>query len=275
MGVAVAPRVRVRPSRGSTVPSVTSTGRATARATVPRRARAGILETASPGGSLGIGIACTNCGTRTDEETGDDVWFFSGPLEVSAVDAGGPAAQVGIQRGDLIKAIDGHALDTEAGGLAFTQLRAGESVRVTVVKRTGAEVEIDVVPEERRRVASPSPLAETAPAADPAPPPPTSVTPVPELSLDPNAPEGMPLRFSGTMGGVEVEIRGDPVMVSEVEDARTIYINAEGLWIRITVPRRTPLPEGGDRGLPGFESGGLDLGSLELGASGVGGGTGR
>ena len=120
-----------------------------------------------------------------------------------------------------------------------------------------------------------TPPAAPAPVADPARPLPSSVTPVPEFSLDPNAPEGMPLRFSGTMSGVEVEIRGDPVMVSEMEDARTIYINAEGLWIRITVPRRTPLPELGDKGLPGLELGGLDLGGLELGARGIVGGTGR
>jgi hypothetical protein len=59
----------------------------------------------------------------------------------------------------------------------------------------------------------------------------------------------MPLRYSGTMGGVEGEIRGDPVMVSEMEDARTIYINADGLWIRITVPRRTRVPALESRGV--------------------------
>ena len=242
VGIAVAPRVRVAPS-GITVPRAeASTGRAQATTTVPRRVPAGILESGSPAGSLGIGIACTNCGTKTDEETGENIWFFSGPLEVSAVDTDGPAARAGIQRGDLITAIDGKALDTSAGGLAFTRLRAGERVGLSVVKRTGAEVQVGLVPEERRRVRIPTPTAEPALPADPAVPAPRAPARITEPVPAMNAPEGMPLRYSGTINGVEVEVRGEPVMVSEVEEARTLYINAEGLWIRITVPRGSLVP---------------------------------
>ena len=50
-------------------------------------------------------------------------------------------------------------------------------------------------------------------------------------------PEGMPLRYSGVVEGVEVEVRGEPVTVSEVQGARIILINADGLWIRIRVPQ--------------------------------------
>jgi hypothetical protein len=239
VGIAVAPRVRVAPTRRPTPTTGTSSSRGVSRTTVPRRAPVGILETTSPAGSLGIGISCTNCGTRTDEETGEDIWFFSGPLEVTAVNTGGPASGAGIQRGDLIKAIDGNALDTDAGGLAFTRLRAGERVGLTVVKRTGAEVQVGLVPEERTRARRPTRVSEPAPASEPASPRSTGVA---------TAPAGMPLRYSGTMSGVEVEVRGDPVMVSEMEGARTIYINADGLWIRITVPRRTLVPEPESRG---------------------------
>jgi len=250
--IAVAPRVRVAPSRRPTATTGTSTGRGVSRTTVPRRAPVGILETTSPAGSLGIGISCTNCGTRTDEETGKDIWFFSGPLEVSAVNTGGPAAGVGIQRGDLIKAIDGNALDTDAGGLAFTRLSVGEQVQLTVVKRTGAEVQVRVVPEARRSVGALAPAvvraprAETAPSARPAVPPPTGRPSTPVL---PEAPEGMPLRYSGGMDGVEVEVWGDPVQVSELKGTRTLYIQTDGMWIRITVPRRTLPPGGGAIGL--------------------------
>jgi hypothetical protein len=38
------------------------------------------------------------------------------------------------------------------------------------------------------------------------------------------------------VAGVEVEVRGDPVTVSELEGARIILINADGIWIRIRVP---------------------------------------
>lgn len=255
VGIAVAPRVRVAPS-GRTVPrGRVSTGRASASTTVPRRATAGILESVSPAGSLGIGIACTVCGTQTNEETGEDVWFFSGPLEVTAVNGGGPAAEAGIQRGDLIKAIDGEPLDTDEGGLAFTRLRPGEQVALTVVKRTGAEVQVSVVPEARRSVRVSVPTAEPAPVADPAPPArPALPSPTgrPSAPALPEAPEGMPLRYSGGVEGVEVEVWGDPVQVSELKGARTLYIQTDGMWIRISVPRRT--------GIPGPESGGSEVG---------------
>jgi hypothetical protein len=39
------------------------------------------------------------------------------------------------------------------------------------------------------------------------------------------------------IGGVEVEVRGNPVTVLEMRGARTILINAEGLWLRISIPR--------------------------------------
>jgi hypothetical protein len=171
---------------------------------------------------------------------------------VTAVNTGGPAAGAGIQRGDLIKAIDGNALDTDAGGLAFTRLRAGENVELTVVKRTGAEVQVNLVPEARRSVGvsvpavEPAPRAEPVPSARPALPP---VTGRPSTPVLPEAPEGMPLRYSGGMDGVEVEVWGDPVQVSELRGARTLYIQADGMWIRITVPRRTAPPGGGAIGL--------------------------
>jgi len=254
VGVAVAPRVRVAPTRRVTAVDVG----VEAVPSISRRATRGILARMSPTGHLGIGFSCTVCGTQTDEETGEDVWFFSGSLEVTAVNVGGPADEAGIQRGDLIKAIDGHAIDTDEGGVAFTRLTPGKRVRLTVVKRNGAEVEVSLVPEEvvragvargrsgRADVAPPRAVGVTARAVEPtrrageAPPvPPTAPerVDVPAPTAMVTAPEGMPLRYSGTVSGVEVEVRGNPVMVSEMEGTRTLYINADGLWIRITVLR--------------------------------------
>lgn len=273
--VAVSPRVRVAPERRAVgVAELFEAG-----ASLSGRAT-GLLAGSSPTGRLGVGFQCTVCGTRTDEGTGEDVWFFSGPLEVTAVNAGGPADEAGIQRGDLIKAIDGHALDTDEGGLAYTHITPGERVRVTLVKRNGSEVDVSLIPTEarvivgvardRRGGANLEPLrgvARTARAADrsvgvDAPPtapravPETAAVPVPTGRIDP--PEGMPLRYSGTVNGVEVEVRGDPVMVSEMKGARTLYINADGLWIRITVPREREIRE---RRIQGGETGGLSSGS--------------
>jgi hypothetical protein len=175
------------------------------------------------------------------------------------VNSGGPGDEAGIQRGDLIKAIDGKLIDTDEGGLAYTRISAGEEVTLTLVKRNGSEVDVAVVPEEqvgtgisggvavgRRATAAtppPDPSRRTTVVA-PVPPAVPDRRAVPEPDAPIAAPEGMPLRYSGMFEGVEVEVRGEPVTVSETRGARTLYINADGLWIRITIPRRTMLLDG-------------------------------
>jgi membrane-associated protease RseP (regulator of RpoE activity) len=198
----MAPRVRaVPPSRPDSAPAAA----AAPRPRPPRR------PGQAPGRArLGIGFQCTNCGTRTDSVARGDVWFFSEPPEVTAVDAAGAADRAGIQIGDRIVAVNGAAITTEAGGRAFTAISTGVEARVTVAKRNGREETV------------------TLTAAIPAPPQP------PPVAI--RAPESLPLRFSGEMAGVEVEVRGHPVMVSELRGERTIIINADGLWIRIRVP---------------------------------------
>ena len=53
----------------------------------------------------------------------------------------------------------------------------------------------------------------------------------------------MPLRWTGTLEGVEVEVRGEPVSVSEMRGIGTVVIYAEGLWIRIRIPPGGSEPE--------------------------------
>lgn len=187
---------------------------------------------------LGVGFQCTRCGTRADSVAGGEVWFFSQPPEVTAVDEGGAADRAGIQIGDRIVAIDGHAITTEAGGRAFTAVRPGVAVRVTVAKRNGRDETVTLVPERGRPTgASPAPgSGRAAMPTTPRPPmaPEPAAPPAPPAGIE--APKGLALRYSGTMAGVEVEVRGEPVMVSEMRGTRTIVINADGLWIRIRVP---------------------------------------
>lgn len=235
---ATVPRVRVLPDSMAVVPPL-----ATAVAPVPPEP----LLDSTPRGRLGIGLACEECGTRTDEETGRSLWFFSGPIEVTQVNVGGPAERAGIQLGDLITAIDGHDISSEAGGRAFSDLTPGEAVRVTVVRRTGREAELTVVPEEtgtrlrRGRLEPPQAAAVAEPprgvaGVSVAPP----AAPVGRVGAEPlsamRGPEDLPLSYSKTLSGVEVTVRGGPVAVSELRGARTIIINANGLWIRIRVP---------------------------------------
>ncbi|MBT8398236.1 MAG: PDZ domain-containing protein, partial [Gemmatimonadetes bacterium] len=156
VGVAVvAPRVRVAPDRARTAVSGAERATGLAIAPVARPTQTGLLAGSTPTGRLGIGFRCTECGTRADEETEENVWFFSGPLEVTAVNVGGPAEEAGIKRGDLIKAIDGKSIDTDEGGLTFTRITPGESVRLTVVRRNGAEEDVSLVPDEAGPVGAP------------------------------------------------------------------------------------------------------------------------
>lgn len=250
VGIATAPRVRVLPS-----PVEVDSARPVAAVGIPSTGR---LLDPTPRGRLGIGLRCEDCGTRTDEDTGESVWFFSGPIEITGVNPGGAADRAGIQLGDLITAIDGHSIDTEAGGLAFSNLTPGEPVQVTVVRRNGSTEEVTVVPDEadeellreRSGVAGitepvePAPRRLGAAIAPPVARPPRGDVPEPVAGVP--VPEDLPLRYSGTVAGVEVVVRGEPVAVSELQGARTIIIDSGGLWVRIRVPAggREGLQEG-------------------------------
>ena len=210
-------------------------------------------------GRLGIGLTCTECGSRSDEETGENIWFFSGPIEVTQVNSGGPAERAGIRMGDLITAIDGHDIATEAGGLAFSTLTPGEAVQVRVVRRNGREEDVSLVPSGpdaeylRGRPAPPPtpdearparPTSGVAPLAEPRAP---SRGEMPTPTTGMTGPENLPMTYSGTVAGVEVLVRGGPVAVSEFRGTRTIIINSDGLWIRIRVPAGSTSP--GDGGM--------------------------
>jgi len=250
VGIATAPRVRVLPSPKEPPPPV---------AEVPPVGvlSRGVFLDPTPRGRLGIGLACSHCGTQTDEETGEEIWYFSGPIEVTQVTAGGAADKAGIQIGDLITALDGHPLASEAGGRAFSSLKPGEAVRVTVQKKNGREVDLTVIPTEAEglplaggtagdfrnlqavpEVADPPRSLGVAVAPPPAGPPDRAAFPEPLAGVM-AGPDELPLRYSGTVSGVEVEVRGVPVAVSELQGARTLIINSEGLWIRIRIPAGT------------------------------------
>jgi len=236
VGIATAPRVKVLPSPvapDSALPAV-ATG-------VVSRGR---LLDPTPRGRLGIGLQCSHCGTELDRDSGRSVWFFSGPIEVTSVAPGGPAEKVGIQMGDLITAVDGHDISTEAGGLAFSNLVPGKAVRLTVVRRNGSKEDLTLVPDEPERAVVAGLAVPTPDAAPPTPravgvavdPPPPARGTGQEPVLQVGEPVGLPLSYSGSLEGVEVTVRGGPVAVSELKGARTLIINTDGLWIRLRIP---------------------------------------
>lgn len=69
---------------------------------------------------------------------------------IDGVQAGGPAAEAGLEAGDRILAVDGTSLENRTGLLVKVQLGAGDPLRLDVV-RAGETVPITVVPERRVR----------------------------------------------------------------------------------------------------------------------------
>jgi len=239
-GIASAPRIRVNEAR-----------EAYASALATPSTETGLLWKlgSTPRGRLGIGLGCSECGTRTIEEMGQEIWFFSGPIEVTQVTSGGPAEEAGIRMGDLITAIDGHDVTTEAGGIAFSTLTPGEAVSIRVVRRTGREETVTLVPSgpeagyltgrlapRRAPDEVEPPRSLGVPVAPPSQPTEPARGNVPRLASGIAGPENLPVSYSGTVEGVEVLVRGGPVTVVESTGPRTLIINADGLWIRIRVP---------------------------------------
>jgi S1-C subfamily serine protease len=74
---------------------------------------------------------------------------LEGGLEVRAVASGGPAAQGGLRKGDIIRQINGRRVDTaEQYRVRLGSIRAGDAVTLAIV-RDRKDVEIHLVAAER------------------------------------------------------------------------------------------------------------------------------
>jgi len=253
--VATAPRVEVRPE------PPTAASMVEAVPAPPSGVSVESMTASNPRGRLGLGFSCSECGTTAEDEMGRSIWYFSGPVEVTRVNTGGPAEKAGIRMGDFITAIDGQEIQSEAGGAAFSNLMPGEPVRITLTRRNGRNETVTLVPAEPGGLGLTSrpPLppsepsraeaTEVAPGEPVRPAEPTAEvvvggtgrTPFAEIT---SGPPDMPVSYSGTLEGAEVLVRGGPVSVSELRGTRTLLIQAEGLWIRIRMPTPNPKPGG-------------------------------
>jgi membrane-associated protease RseP (regulator of RpoE activity) len=135
---------------------------------------------------FGFSIACSEC--RSTESSAGTRWEFSSPPAVQAVEKDSPAGRAGMRAGDLLLAINGRALTSEAGTTQLAMIRAGQEV-VFRVKR-----ELQTL--EMRMTATTYPMT---------PVPTTEVTAQPGPS---GLPAGMPLRFEGGFGQMQVSVRG-------------------------------------------------------------------
>ncbi len=73
--------------------------------------------------------------------------FLPGPIAVAQVQPGMPAAQAGLQDGDAIEAVDGHAFHSVNTLLAYMQAEKGKPMTLTVLRK-GATLTIVATPEK-------------------------------------------------------------------------------------------------------------------------------
>ncbi len=143
-------------------------------------------ESCPPGktvtGDLGIsGLEC-NCNYRAGRVTGEGLvrsWRFNSEPVVLSVEPGGPA-EGAIRPGDVIAAVDGELITTDAAGWRYANVEPGEQVRLAVL-RQGRLVQVSLVagsqcvgaglPPAPQIPSQPTPAAEgvVVPAPDPTP----------------------------------------------------------------------------------------------------------
>jgi len=125
------------------------------------------------------------------QEDGDEwsVIYFEDPPKVYKVDPGGPAGRAGIRRGDFLVQIDGEDLDKDAGAVIFSSTAPGDTVSL-LVRRDGKEHVILITPEDY-------PLRVVRRG------------PVDHRTIAGGVVSGRQhLRYAGTVGNVDVEVRG-------------------------------------------------------------------
>jgi membrane-associated protease RseP (regulator of RpoE activity) len=156
-----------------------------------------------PEGWLGMGLECSDCSVERQEGGASAVWYFSAPPRIYQLDPDGPARRAGLTDGDVLVSIDGVPLTDPDGGRRFGAIRPGQTVAFTVL-REGERLEFRVTAiEPPARVSGSSRAIGTsrAPRAG-------------EPAAAPLAPH--PRRWSGTVGDVDVQVRGSGSMVVDV-----------------------------------------------------------
>jgi membrane-associated protease RseP (regulator of RpoE activity) len=156
-----------------------------------------------PDGWFGFSIGCTRCEFRDD----NGVLSIRGSLpEVGSVEPGTPAARAGLRRGDRLTHVEGVSLRSPEAWRRLRSARPGQSVRWTY-ERNGRAQTVAI-----RAAARPDPRPAPSPA---------------------RAAGGQRLRYSGTVGGAEVEVRGAPVSVTRDPRTGETIIRSSDLTVRV------------------------------------------
>lgn len=165
-----------------------------------------------PRARLGFAFECDGC----TYDSRDGLWRFREYPTVYGVEPGS-GAPGGLQPGDELRAVNGADLLKVEGSRAFSAIEPGDRVRWTVA-RDGRSVEVTT------RASRKEPMPEA------------SVSPLPSRAEGRGTVVEAPgragqLRYAGTIGPAQVEVRGQPVTVSR--DGDVLIIRTSGNEIRI------------------------------------------
>jgi S1-C subfamily serine protease len=88
-----------------------------------------------PRGWLGVGISCNDaCVASRSGLSGPMTWRFTEPPRVTFVDPDGPAGRAGLERDDIIMAINGIPITDREAGRLFGGAAIGSDLQVTVLR---------------------------------------------------------------------------------------------------------------------------------------------
>jgi membrane-associated protease RseP (regulator of RpoE activity) len=173
-----------------------------------------------PTGLFGFGITCDDCGYKL---VGDSYEiFFDDEPRVLSVEKGTPADAAGLRSGDVITRIDGEPVTTSEGARRFRAVEPGQSVTFGYTRAgVPGTVTIQAVSRVGRTVRGQYSYAGTVTSS-------RGVAQVPAVS------ESSQLRFSGTVGNAEIEVRGGSnVITTVVQQGEDIIIVTGDTRIRI------------------------------------------
>ena len=103
---------------------------------------------AMPETLMGMDFTCGPCSTILRD--GRRLWRFSNPIQVVGLELGGPADRAGIRVEERITHVNGISIDSPAGGDAFSNLRPGQTVRLTLVGLDGINRTVSIVLADRK-----------------------------------------------------------------------------------------------------------------------------
>lgn len=168
---------------------------------IPIVAQQGVPSAKQEPGWLGFGLACGQC--ELMRQKGTTTWSFRKPPIVAEVSPGSPAARAGLRVGDTLMALDGVSLVTEDGGARLGKVEAGQRIRLAY--RRGYEGSATLVSGKQPSVAE--------------------------------GDEAGPVQFSGTLGGTEIEVRGEGARVLSDQGTGTLDITGRNITVRVKARR--------------------------------------